>query len=87
MPKRVLQGVVVGDKNKKTIVVSVKRRYIHPFYKKIVNSSKKYQVHNESGNYKVGDKVEIIESRPYSKTKHFEVLNKIEVEKNDSSRK
>jgi small subunit ribosomal protein S17 len=76
MPKRVLQGVVVGDKNKKTLVVSVIRRTIHPLYKKTVNFSKKYQVHNEAGSYKIGDKIEIIESRPYSKTKHFEVLNK-----------
>ena len=80
MPKRILQGVVVGDKNKNTIVVSVKRRYVHPFYKKTVNSSKKYQAHNEGGNYKIGDKIEIIESRPYSKTKHFEVLNRANAE-------
>jgi small subunit ribosomal protein S17 len=77
MPKRILQGTVVGDKNKNTLVVDVKRRWAHPLYKKIVNSSKKYQVHNEGGDYKIGDEVEIIESRPYSKTKHFIVLNKI----------
>lgn len=76
MPKRILQGVVVGDKNKKTLVVSVATRIAHPFYKKTVSSSKKYQVHNEEGSYKIGDKVEIIESRPYSKTKHFEMLKK-----------
>jgi small subunit ribosomal protein S17 len=77
MPRRILQGVVVGDKNKKTIVVNVETRIAHPFYKKTVTSSKKYQAHNEGGDYKIGDKVEIIESRPYSKTKHFEMLNKV----------
>jgi len=76
MPKRILQGVVIGDKNEKTLVVSVARRYVHPLYKKTINSSKKYQAHLESGDYKIGDKVEIIESRPYSKTKRFEVLNR-----------
>ena len=76
MPKRVLQGVIVGDKNDKTLIVSVTRRYVHPLYKKTVNSSKKYHVHNEKGNYAIGDKIKIIESRPYSKTKNFEVLLK-----------
>ncbi|NRA73310.1 MAG: 30S ribosomal protein S17 [Rickettsiales bacterium] len=76
MPKRILRGVIVGDKNQKTLVVKVTRRYMHPLYKKIINSSKKYHAHNESGKYAIGDKVEIIESRPYSKTKCFEVLNK-----------
>jgi len=76
MPKRVLQGIVVGDKNKNTVVVSVKRRYVHPLYKKTVTSSKKYQVHTEGEAYKIGENIEIIESRPHSKTKHFEVLNK-----------
>jgi small subunit ribosomal protein S17 len=77
MSRRILQGVVVGDKNEKTIVVKVERRIEHPFYRKTVTFSQKYQAHNEAGDYKIGDKVEIIESRPYSKTKHFEMLNKV----------
>ena len=76
MPRRILRGDVVGDKNNKTLVVKVTRRYVHPLYKKTVKSSKRYQVHNETGKYAIGDKIEIIESRPYSKTKRFEVLNR-----------
>jgi small subunit ribosomal protein S17 len=72
MPKRILKGMVVAKKNQKTLAVLVTRRFIHPVFKKTVN--KKYQVHNEDGQYKVGDQIRIIESRPYSKTKCFEVL-------------
>jgi small subunit ribosomal protein S17 len=74
MPKRILKGMVVAKKNQKTLAVLVTRRFIHPVFKKTVNRSKKYQVHNEDGQYKVGDQIRIIESRPYSKTKCFEVL-------------
>ena len=74
MPKRVLKGTVVGNKNLKTLSVLVTRRYAHPVYKKTVSSSKKYQVHNEVGQYQIGDKVSIIECRPRSKVKCFEVF-------------
>jgi small subunit ribosomal protein S17 len=74
MPKRVLQGVVVSDKSAKTVIVQVSRRMMHPVYKKTIERSKKYAAHDEKGQYKVGDKVEIIESKPISKTKRWAVV-------------
>lgn len=74
MPKRVLQGVVVSDKNDKTIVIRVERRYTHPLLKKTVRRSKKYQAHDENNACKVGDTVRIEESRPISKNKRWVVL-------------
>jgi small subunit ribosomal protein S17 len=74
MPKRVLQGVVVSDKADKTVTVRVERRYTHPIYKKTVRSSKKYAAHDEQNKCKVGDVVEIVESRPISKTKKWAVV-------------
>ena len=74
MTKRILKGTVIRDKNNKTIVVKVKRKYIHPFFKKVINSSKNYHAHDEKNNYKVGDFVEIIESRPISKNKKWKVV-------------
>ena len=76
MTKKILNGKVVKDKNNKTIVVLVKRRYIHPFFKKVLTSTKKYHAHDEKNKFKVGDDVKIIESRPYSKLKRWQVLNK-----------
>jgi len=73
MSRKVLNGKVVSDKNNKTIVVIVKRRYSHPFFGKVITSSKKYHVHDEKNSFKIGDKVKIIESRPYSKNKRWEV--------------
>jgi len=67
MPKRVLQGVVVSDKNTKTVVVQVERRYTHPLFKKTVRRSKKFHAHDEEETFKVGDLVFIEESRPISK--------------------
>lgn len=74
MPKRVLQGVVVSDKNEKTIVVQVERRFIDRLLKKIVRRSKKYHAHDENNNRKVGDVVRIRECRPLSKLKKWEVI-------------
>jgi small subunit ribosomal protein S17 len=74
MPKRVLQGVVVSDKNNKTIVVEVERRYTHPLFKKTVRRTKKYHAHDENNAFKVGDRVEIIESAPISKNKRWVVV-------------
>ena len=74
MPKRVLQGVVVSDKNTKTVVVQVERRYTHPLFKKTVRRSKKYHAHDEENSFKVGDKVRIEESKPISRSKHWVVL-------------
>ena len=75
MSKKVLNGKVIRDKNDKTIVVLVKRRYIHPYFKKVITSSKKYHVHDEKNKFKIGDLVKIIESKPYSKMKRWEVVS------------
>ena len=74
MPKRVLQGVVVSDKNNKTIVVEVERRFTHPLFKKTVRRSKKYHAHDEENASKIGDKVWIQESAPISKNKRWILL-------------
>ena len=74
MPKRVLQGVVVSDKNDKTIVVSVERRYTHPLLKKTVRRTKKYHAHDEKNTFKVGDQVSIEETAPISKNKRWIAL-------------
>ena len=74
MPKKILKGKVISDKNKKTIVVLVERKYQHPFFKKIVTSKKKYHAHDEKNKFKIGDTVQIEESKPYSKNKRFKIL-------------
>ena len=74
MPKKILKGVVVSDKPNKTITVLVERKYQHPLFKKIIKSKKKYNAHDENNKFKNGDKVSIIECKPYSKNKKFEVL-------------
>ena len=76
MPKRVLQGVVVSDKNTKTVVVEVERRYTHPLLKKTVRRSKKFHAHDEADTHKVGDIVWIEESRPISKNKRWVVIDR-----------
>ena len=75
MPKRVLQGVVISDKQDKTIVVKVERRFTHPVMKKTVRRSKNYHAHDEANAAKVGDVVFIQESRPYSKRKSWELVS------------
>ena len=74
MPKKILTGIVVSDKPNKTITVLVERKYQHPMLKKIVKVKKKYNAHDENNKFKNGDKVSIIESKPYSKNKKFEVI-------------
>jgi small subunit ribosomal protein S17 len=74
MPKRVLQGVVVSDKQDKTVVVKVERRFTHPVLKKTVRRSKNFHAHDEANSAKVGDTVQIQESRPYSKLKTWELV-------------
>jgi small subunit ribosomal protein S17 len=74
MPKRVLQGVVVSDKNAKTVVVEVERRYTHPLFKKTVRRSKRFHAHDAEDTFKVGDVVFIEESRPISRNKRWVVL-------------
>jgi len=70
-----LKGKVISDKNEKTIVVLVKRRYSHAFFKKVITSSKKYHAHDEKNIFKIGDDVKIIESKPFSKKKRWKVIN------------
>ena len=77
MPKKILKGTVVSDKPNKTITVVVERKYQHPVLKKVIKSKKKYSVHDEKNKYINGDKVSIIECKPHSKTKKFEVLGDI----------
>ncbi|HEX4296170.1 MAG TPA: 30S ribosomal protein S17 [Rhizomicrobium sp.] len=77
MPKRVLQGVVVSDKNAKTVVVKVERRFTHPVMKKTVRRSKKYHAHDEKGEYKTGDIIRIRECRPLSKLKTWEAFERV----------
>jgi small subunit ribosomal protein S17 len=74
MPKRVLEGVVVSDKQNKTVTVLVERRFTHPLLKKTVRRSKKYHAHDEDNACKVGDLVKIEEHRPISKSKRWIVL-------------
>ena len=73
MPRKVLKGIVISDKPNKTITVQVERKYSHPIFKKVVKKRKKYSVHDETNKYKNGDKVTIIECKPHSKSKRFEV--------------
>ena len=75
MPKRILTGTVVSSNTDKTIVVKVTRRVKHKLYKKIISLSKKYHAHDENNNYKDGDNVKIIESKPISKLKSWIVMN------------
>ena len=74
MPKKILNGNVVSDKPNKTVTVLVERKYQHPIFKKVMKARKKYNAHDENNKYKLGDKVSIIESKPYSKNKKFEVI-------------
>jgi small subunit ribosomal protein S17 len=76
MTKKILSGKVIKDQNDKTVIVLVKRKYSHPFFEKVVNSSKKYHAHDEKNKFKIGDAVKIIESKPFSKKKKWEVINK-----------
>jgi len=74
MPKRVLRGEVVSNKQAKTVVVRVERRFTHPQMKKTVRSSKKYYAHDENSEFAVGDFVRIEEHRPLSKLKRWIVI-------------
>jgi small subunit ribosomal protein S17 len=77
MPKRIVEGVVVSDKNDKTIVVLVERRLRHPVLKKTVRLSKKYHAHDEKNEAKTGDVVRIQETRPISKQKRWMLVEKV----------
>ena len=83
MPKRILKGKVVKNKNEKTIIVDVESTYMHKKYKKFLRKNKKYAVHDEENISKIGDIVQIIESRPISKTKKFVLFNEKKMAKAD----
>ena len=74
MPKKILTGIVVSDKPNKTVTVLVERKYQHPILRKVVKVKKKYNAHDENNKFKNGDKVSIVESKPFSKNKKFEVM-------------
>ena len=76
--RKVRVGVVVSDKSDKTVVVKVERRLPHPLYGKAVARTKKYHVHDEKNEYKVGDTVRIVETRPLSKTKRWRVVGLVD---------
>jgi small subunit ribosomal protein S17 len=73
---KVLDGIVVSDKMDKTVIVEVNRYFKHPRYGKYINRSKKYKVDDPQGIAKLGDKVQITETKPISKTKHFRIFSK-----------
>ena len=77
MPKKILTGIVVSDKPNKTITVLIERKYSHPVFKKVIKVKKKYNAHDENNKYKTGDKVTIIESKPFSKNKKFRVMENL----------
>ncbi|MCE2951752.1 MAG: 30S ribosomal protein S17 [Alphaproteobacteria bacterium] len=74
MPRRVLQGVITSDACDKTVTVLVQRRLMHPVYKKFITRSKRYAAHDENNAFKKGDTVRIIECRPISKRKRWQVV-------------
>ena len=76
MTKRILKGKITSTKNNKTIVVEVTRKFKHPFYGKIIKRSKKYHAHDEKNKFKEGEIVSIVESKPISKRKKWQVIEK-----------
>ena len=74
MTKKILKGTVASAKNDKTIVVVVERKFKHPLYEKVIKRSKKYHAHDEKNKFKQGEKVSIIECKPYSKKKTWQVV-------------
>lgn len=74
MPKRILEGVVVSDKQNKTIVVKVERRFTHPLFQKTVRRTKNYHAHSEDAAVKIGDTVTIEETAPISRLKRWRVI-------------
>ena len=74
MTKKILKGTVKSAKNNKTVVVEVTRRFKHPFYEKVIKRTKKYHAHDEKNKFKEGEEVKIIESKPFSKKKTWQVM-------------
>tara|TARA_Y100000590_G_scaffold457533_1_gene610361 strand:+ start:298 stop:552 length:255 start_codon:yes stop_codon:yes gene_type:complete len=82
MPKRILKGIVISNKQQKTVVVRVSRQVRHPLYKKIIKRSKKYNAHDESNKLNIGDFAIIQECKPYSKNKSWVVIEPEKSEEN-----
>ena len=76
MTKKILKGTITSAINHKTVVVEVVRKFKHPFYEKVIKRSKKYHAHDEKNKHKEGEKVTIIECKPYSKKKTWQVIEK-----------
>jgi small subunit ribosomal protein S17 len=76
--RKVLEGVVVSNKNQKTVIVAVERRTRHPLYQRVVRSTKRYHAHDESNEIAVGARVRIEERRPLSRLKRWEVIEVLE---------
>ena len=76
MTKKILKGKVTSSKNDKTIVVQVTRKFKHPFYDKVISRAKKYHAHDEKNKFKEGDEVKIVECKPISKKKTWEVIDR-----------
>ena len=77
MPKRILTGTVVSDKNDKTVVVLVERKVKHPLYGKIIRRSKKYHAHDEANTAVTGEVVRIEECAPISKNKSWKLVERV----------
>ena len=77
MPKRILTGVVISSNLNKTIIVNVTRRIKHKLYTKIIRQTKKYHAHDEKNEFKIGDNVSIVESKPISKLKKWRVISNL----------
>jgi small subunit ribosomal protein S17 len=77
MPKRILQGTVTSNANAQTVTVSVERRFKHPVLQKTIRKSKKYRAHDETNQFNVGDMVRIQECAPKSKSKRWEVVERV----------
>ena len=71
MPKKVLQGTVVSNKQDKTVTVLIERKFKHPLLGKVIKRSKKYSAHDENNEFNIGDKIKIMESKPISKMKRW----------------
>jgi len=76
MTKKILKGKITSTKNNKTVVVEVTRKFKHPFYGKVIQRSKKYHAHDEKNKFKEGEIVSIIETKPISKKKRWQVVEK-----------
>lgn len=81
MPKMILTGTVVSDKQDKTVVIKVNHDRVHPLYRKRYTVSKRYQVHDENNEAQDGDIIEVIETRPISKNKKWKLTKIIEKRK------